>query len=95
MGIDFSSKLLVGRLAEDILAQVDLDEEVGHIEYLEGLDLEYASEYYDSDPLESVWGIEVGNGSIAEVISAIKQAEKDFFNITGLIPEVYQLPHVW
>lgn len=97
MGIDISSKLLVGRYAEDILE--DLGAEVleqGETEYLEALGLEYSSEYYDSDPLESAWGIEIQGGlSVEETIAAIKEAEADFFNLTGLVPRVYQLPDVW
>lgn len=90
MGINISSKLLVGRYAEDILEGKDVEDEQ---EYLEDLGLEYASRYYD--PLENVWGIEIANGSVEETITAIKQAEADFFNLTGLVPRVYQLPDVW
>lgn len=92
MGIDISSKLLVGRYAEDILEGKDVEDET---EFLDSLGLIYASEYYDSDPLENVWGIEIADGSVEETITAIKQAEADFFNLTGLVPRVYQLPNVW
>lgn len=99
MGINISSKLLVGRYAEDILEGKDIPEDdEGYAplsEYLESLDLTYASKRYDSDPLDNVWGIEIANGSVEDTITAIKQAEADFFSLTGLIPRVYQLPDVW
>ena len=101
MGINISSKLLVGRYAEDILeTRISADEseeemELDETDWLEDLGLEYASRYYDCDPLDCVWGIEIGDGSVEDTIAAIKEAEADFFNLTGLIPRVYQLPNVY
>ena len=101
MGIDISSKLLVGRYAEDILeTRISADEseedmELDGTDWLEDLGLEYSSEHYDCDPLDCVWGIEIGDGSVEETITAIKEAGEDFFNLTGLVPRVYQLPNVY
>lgn len=94
MGIDISSKLLVGRYAEEILENVELDEDTNEVEYLEDLGLEYASELYDCCSLDCVWGIAVYGGTVTEVIDSLKEAEEEFLRLTGLQPLVYQLPDV-
>lgn len=104
MGIDISSKLMVGLDYEDVgvwledqwdvLGLEEGDLSVG--ELLEELGLDHASPYYDSGSEDWFIGFSILNyQSVEDTIKALKQAQSTFNALTGLNPVVRGGAHAW
>lgn len=97
MGIDISSKLMVGLDYEDvgvwledqweILGLEEGDSSVG--ELLEELGLDHASPYYDSGSEDWFIGYSIPNyQSVGDTVRALEEAQENFEKITGMMPVV-------
>lgn len=100
MGIDTSACLIWGVEANEL----EYDEEVWDdlYEYVEGMGLDRASPYYDSDIYENIIGIPLGYACTygareidAEGLpEAISNAASRFKELTGLEGRLYLSPHI-
>lgn len=101
MGIDISSKLIVGLHFDDMAEWLEerMDEE--------GLDsiqdaihdyFEYASPYYDSSCEEWIIGFQITTGSgysTEEVVAEIQKESDRFEKLVGKKPYVFDTPNVY
>ena len=99
MGIDITSKFLVGLHYEDftdeMLEEID-DLYNGSIyEWAEDKELSYASPWFDSPSDANFFGYEVATTNIQDVCEVLKRLEKLFKENFNTEPVVYAGCHVW
>lgn len=102
MGIDISSKLIVGATYDEVYAAYKNDpyipdtEDYTFEDWLEEVSLTQVIPWYDCDEKYCYYGIDVGDGDVESVIKNIYTAKKEFELICpGVVCQVIQSPHVY
>lgn len=107
MGIDISSRLMVGLDYTELAAWLEdqrevLSEDLEEDEYMDvnevidehGLDT--MSPYYDSCIEENFIGFSISNNqSVGDAVRALEEAQEEFEKLTGFMPVVRGGCHVW
>lgn len=97
MGIDISSKLIVGLPYDELVEGFDEDRQELLNEMLDDGELDYASPYFDSPRDEWIVGFSVTpHGDDLEILyDEMIDASRSFISEYSIIPRVYCIPHVY
>lgn len=101
MGIDISGGMIIGANADEVRAALNIDEDADFLGEIYEMGWESYSYYFDAGYDSQVAGILIGNvnplneDGFSEWIEDVKNKAKEFYDKTGIEPELIGMQNVY